>query len=260
MFYLIRLSVLLAITIPAAVVTIAVGCFDRHGKTVYRINQFWTWLILHMGKVRLRVTGLDKLDETHSYIFMVNHQSNIDIPVLVQGLVQFQLRWIAKKELLRVPFFGWAMWASKHVTVDRNDPLDAVKSLKRAQERLAAGISIVVFPEGTRSKDGKLLRFKKGGCLLAAQAGTSIVPLTIIGSGKVLPIGAWRLQPGTIDVIVGEPISVAGFRPGNLRILTEQIRTVIEGNLVQGQTLPAQHFSGGKHSIAPQQLMEKTNG
>ena len=115
---------------------------------------------------------------------------------LVQSLVRFQLRWIAKKELLWVPLFGWAMWATKHITVDRSDPLDAVRSLERAKERLAAGISIVVFPEGTRSRDGQLLPFKKGGFLLAAKTRTKIVPVTIVGSASLLPAGAWRLRPG----------------------------------------------------------------
>ena len=137
---------------------------------------------------------------------MVNHQSNIDIPVLVQSLANFQLRWIAKKELLWVPLFGWAMWATKHITVDRSDRTDGVKSLERAKQRIAAGISVVVFPEGTRSRDGKLSRFKKGGFLLAVQTGKNIVPITINGSGKVLPSGDWRLRPGTIEVIVEKPI------------------------------------------------------
>ena len=260
MFYLIRLTILAAITILLAMITIVIGCFDPHGKTVYRINQLWTWLILKIGGVKLRISGLNNIDATRQYIFMVNHQSNIDIPVLVQSLANFQLRWIAKKELLRVPFFGWAMWATKHITIDRSDPLDAIKSLKLAQRRLAAGISIVVFPEGTRSRDGKLLRFKKGGFLLAAQAGAAIVPLTIVGSGQILPIGAWQLQPGTVDVIVGEPISVEGFRPGNLRILTDRVRAVIEQNWAINQNSDCAHHIESSANLLPNPIMEEQNG
>ena len=95
------------------------GLFDPHGKRVYLINQFWTWLILRIGRDFTQVRGLENIDPGQQYIFMVNHQSNIDIPVVVQSLANFQLRWIAKKELLWVPFFGWAMWATKHITVDR---------------------------------------------------------------------------------------------------------------------------------------------
>ena len=128
MFYVLQLAVVAAVTIPLALLTTVLGLIDRHGKFVYRINQFWTWIILRIAGVTLRVRGLENIDPRRQYVFMVNHQSNIDIPVLVQSLIPFQLRWIAKKELLRVPFFGWAMWATKHITVDRSDPLDAMRN------------------------------------------------------------------------------------------------------------------------------------
>jgi 1-acyl-sn-glycerol-3-phosphate acyltransferase len=233
MFYLAQVGVLLLVTVALAIVTILCAPFDRHGKRVYRINQLWTWLILRLGRISLSVSGLENVEPGQRYIFIVNHQSNIDIPVLIQGLVRFQLRWIAKRELLWVPFFGWAMWATKHITVDRADPLAAAKSLKRAQQRLAAGISIVVFPEGTRSRDGGLLRFKKGGFLLAVKTGSKIVPVTIHGSARVLPPGEWRVRPGIIEVFIDKPVAVDEFRPGNLRPLAEQVRAVIAGRLAQ---------------------------
>jgi 1-acyl-sn-glycerol-3-phosphate acyltransferase len=231
MFYIVRLSVLLVVTIPLALLTIAFGAIDPHGKRVYRINQFWTWLILRLGGVSLRVLGLENLDARQPYIFMANHQSNVDIPVLIQSLVHFQLRWIAKKELLRVPLFGWAMWATKHITVDRADPLDAMKSLERAKERIAAGISVVVFPEGTRSRDGRLLPFKKGGFLMAAKTGAKIVPVTIVGSAALLPSGAWQLRAGTVEVFIDRPIASEGYRVGKLKMLSDQVRQAIAGHL-----------------------------
>ena len=233
MFYLVQLSVLLAVTVPLALLTIAFGTIDRHGKRVYRINQFWTWLILRVCGISLRVRGLENIDAGQPYIFMANHQSNIDIPVLIQSLARFQLRWIAKKELLRVPLFGWAMWATKHITVDRADPLDAVKSLERAGERIAAGISVVVFPEGTRSRDGRLLPFKKGGFLVAAKTGAKVVPVTIVGSAALLPAGGWRLRAGTVDVFVDRPIATEGYRVGKLKALSDQVRQVIAARLEQ---------------------------
>ena len=214
-----------------ATVTTLGGLIDPHGKVVYRINKFWTWAILFAGGVKLKITGLEKLDPQRQYIFMVNHQSNVDIPILVQSLPRYQLRWIAKRELLWVPFFGWAMWATKHITVDRTRPIDAVKGLRRAKERIAAGISVVVFPEGTRSRDGQLQRFKKGGFLLAVQTGTDVVPVTIIGSRDLLPSGAWQLRSGIVEIAIDSPISIAGFRPGNLRLLVDQVRVAIAANL-----------------------------
>jgi len=216
-----------------ATITTLAGLLDRHGKVVYRINKFWTWAILRAGGVKLKVTGLEKLDASRQYIFMVNHQSNVDIPILVQSLPQFQLRWIAKRELLWVPFFGWAMWATKHIFVDRANALNAVKSLRRAKRRIAAGISVVVFPEGTRSRDGQVQRFKKGGFLLAVESKTEIVPIAIKGSRDLLPSGAWRLRSGTVEVVVDQPVSIAGYRPGNLRLLSDQVRQTIAGQLRQ---------------------------
>jgi 1-acyl-sn-glycerol-3-phosphate acyltransferase len=231
MFYILQLTLFIVITILLAVLTISLGFFDRHGKRVYRINQLWAWLLLRMGGISLNVEGQENIDASQQYIFMVNHQSNVDIPVIVQSLARFQLRWIAKKELLWVPFFGWAMWATKHITVDRSDPQNAVKSLERARERIAAGISVVVFPEGTRSTDGKLLRFKKGGFMLAVQANTKIVPVTINGSRNLLPSGAWRLCSGSIEVFVDKPIAVDGYRAGNLRLLSDRVRKTIAAHL-----------------------------
>ena len=231
MLYFIQLSFFALLTVFLSLLTIGCGIFETHGKKAYRINQFWTWIILRVIGIRLRIDGLEKIDPQRQYVFVVNHQSNIDIPVLVQALAQFQLRWVAKKELLHVPFFGWAMWATKHVTIDRSDPQDAVKSLTRAKERLGAGISLVIYPEGTRSRDGGLQRFKKGGFLLAVQANTPIVPVTVSGSAQVLPIGAWRLRPGTIDVTIDEPVPVEGFRPGNLRLLVNRVHATIDARL-----------------------------
>jgi len=231
MLYYFQLSFIALLTVFLSVLTIICGIFESHGKRAYRINQIWTWMILRVTGIRLKVEGLENIDPKRQYVFIVNHQSNIDIPVLVQALPEFQLRWLAKKELLWVPFLGWAMWATKHVTVDRSDPQDAVKSLARAKERLDAGISLVIYPEGTRSRDGRLQRFKKGGFLLAAQANTPIIPVTVNGSAELLPAGAWRLQPGTIDITIDKPVSVEGFRPGNLRLLVNQVRATIEARL-----------------------------
>ena len=249
MFYIAKLCVLLAVTVPLAIATVTLGPLDRHGKRVYRINQFWTWLILRLGRITLNVRGLENLQSGEQYIFMVNHQSNVDIPVLVQSLARFQLRWIAKKELLRVPLFGWAMWATKHITVDRSDPLAAVRSLERAKDRLDAGISIVVFPEGTRSRDGRLLPFKKGGFLLAAKTRAKIVPVTIVGSAGLLPAGAWRLRPGTIQIFIDKPVVTENYRIGKLRLLTEQVRQVIAARL--------DHESGAANPGAGSRRLEK---
>jgi len=237
MFYVIKLAIVIVVTVALSLVTMFCGLFDAHGKRVYCLNQFWTWLIVKFSGITLTVEGLHRLDPQRQYLFVVNHQSNFDIPVLVQALPQFQLRWIAKKELLRIPFFGWAMWAAKHIPVDRTDSLDALKSLKIATARIAAGISVVVFPEGTRSPDGRLLPFKRGGFLLALKTKTPIVPVTINGTGKLLGRGEWRVRPGAIDVTIGAPILAEDFRPSGLRGLSAQVEKIIAANLRPGKPI-----------------------
>ena len=239
MLYGLKLALIGVITLPATSLTILLGLFDPLGKQVYRVSRIWSWTILKIVGVSLNVRGLHHLDTRRQYLFIANHQSNIDIPVLIQSLAGFQLRWIAKKELLKVPFFGWAMWAAKHITVDRSNNLDAARSLGKARRRIKAGISVVVFPEGTRSKDGRLLPFKKGGFLLALQTGTSIVPVTINGSGRVLRPGDWRLQRGTIDVTIGEPMAVEGSDLANVRTLSARVREQLEKALRQRTRAPS---------------------
>ncbi len=252
MFYAAKLAIVIAVTMVLSLVTVLCGLFDAQGKRVYRINQFWTWLIVKFSGITLTVEGLNRLDPQRQYLFVANHQSNFDIPVLVQALPQFQLRWIAKKELLWIPFFGWAMWAAKHITVNRADSLDALRSLKLAKQRIAAGISVVVFPEGTRSTDGKLLPFKRGGFLLALKSKTPIVPVTINGTGKLLARGEWRVQPGAITVTIGAPIAAEDFRPGGLRGVSAQVQEIIAAKLRTNDPICASQQNLTGAAIAPQ--------
>jgi 1-acyl-sn-glycerol-3-phosphate acyltransferase len=231
MVYGLKLLVIGAVTMPAALLTTILGLFDPYGKHVYGISRFWTWAILKVGGITVRAKGLDRIDPKQQYVFMVNHQSNIDIPVLMHSLPAFQLRWLAKKELLWVPLFGWAMWAGKHIAVNRSDRLNALDSLHKAKQRMKGGISLVVFPEGTRNNDEKLLPFKRGGFLLAIRTQTSIVPVTICGSGTVLPKGDWRVRRGTVEVTIGYPLSVENYRPATLRALSAQVHELIGKNL-----------------------------
>ena len=230
MLYTIKLVLIVLITLPASLLIMPLGLLDRHGKIAYKISRLWTWGILKIGGIRLMVKGLEHLDSSRQYIFMANHQSNIDIPVLVQSLTKFELRWVAKKELLFVPLFGWAMWASKHIVVDRSNRSAAMTSLRKARERIEGGISVVVFPEGTRSSDGQFLPFKRGGFVLAVKTQTPVVPITINGSGTILPRGDWRMRGGEIEVIVSEPVPLNQYHAGNIRGLLSHVRAIMESH------------------------------
>jgi len=174
-------------------------------------------------------------------------------------LPAFQLRWIAKRELLWVPFFGWAMWAAKHIVIDRSDRSDALAVLTKARQQIDQGISIVVFPEGTRSTDGSLLPFKRGGFLLAVKTRMPIVPVAIRGTGRILPKGSWRIARGEIEITVGSPISMENYRPGTIR----QLATEVYGRVAQqlestAQTADAQARRGGPALAAAAPVENRT--
>jgi 1-acyl-sn-glycerol-3-phosphate acyltransferase len=259
MFYFFKAAAIGIVTVPTAIATIIFGVFDPHGKRVYGISRLWAWAILRIGGVSFKVHGLNHLSAKQPYVFMVNHQSNIDIPVLVQALPGFQLRWIAKKELLWVPFFGWAMWAAKHIAVDRSDRSDALAVLAKARRQMDHGISIVVFPEGTRSSDGRLLPFKRGGFLLAVKTKMPIVPVTINGTGKILPKGDWRTRRGEIEITVGTPISMENYRPGTIRQLAAEVhRRVAQQLWSTSETAEAQAERSGAAVAAPAPVENRT--
>lgn len=230
MVYSLKALLVCLVTPLSSLLVLLVAPFDRNGRLAYAVGRLWAWLILKIAGVRVRVRGLDRLDASRPYIFIANHQSNIDIPALIQSLPGFQLRWIAKKQLAYIPFFGWALWASRHILVDRANRAGAMTSLRKSKARLAAGVSVVIFPEGTRGSDGKLLPFKRGGFLLAARTQTPVVPVTINGSWKILPRADWRLRPGEIEVVVDEPIAASAANARDAGALAARVRAIIEAN------------------------------
>lgn len=250
MLYSLKLILIILVTLPATLSIIPLGLLDRHGKIAYKISRVWAWAILKIGGIRLKVKGLEYLDSSRQYIFMANHQSNIDIPVLVQSLIEFQLRWVAKKELLFIPLFGWAMWASRHIVVDRSNSSKAMASLRKARERIEGGICVVLFPEGTRSSDGQLLPFKRGGFVLAVKTQTPIVPITINGSGAILPRGDWRVRGGEIEVIVSEPVALDQHHVGNIRSLLSHVRAIMESRF-QPQGRSPGGSADSVHALVP---------
>jgi 1-acyl-sn-glycerol-3-phosphate acyltransferase len=204
-----KLAIVALATVVLAPVAVAVAVFDQ--RAAYRVAQLWVRVNLAICGVRLHVRRLTPLDRA-AYVFMSNHLSQYDILAVVAALEKFQLRWVAKKELTRVPVFGWALVKTGHIIIDRSNHVQAVASLRAAQTQMAEGISIVIFPEGTRGTVGKpLLPFKKGGFMIALETGFPIVPLAIRGSGEILPRGSWYPVGGDVEVVVGAPIEVTGL-------------------------------------------------
>lgn len=193
-----------AIAIPLVVLA---SLADQEAKLAYRVAGLWAWGNLRLCGAELTVTGLEHLDPRRAYVFMSNHRSNLDVLALVVALWDFQLRWVAKEELFRIPFFGWALRASGQILINRADHAQAVASLALAKERIWNGISVVFFPEGTRSH-GTMLPFKKGGFVFAIETGTPIVPIGIRGTAGILPRDGWLVrQGGAVSIVVCPPIA-----------------------------------------------------
>src|SRR5438034_7133968 len=201
-FYLIPAISIYTIVLGAA--SIASSLFDR-GSFAHRCARAWSWLILKTTGVRVRVEGLERIAPGTTYVFVSNHQSIYDTPVLFASL-PYQLRIIAKASLARFPVLGWHLKRGGHLFVDRRTP-DRSGILKRWRALVSEGLSLIIYAEGTRSPDGRVARFKAGSFLLAIEAQLPVVPVAIVGTGRIMPKGRLRTEPGRVTLIVHDPIA-----------------------------------------------------
>lgn len=222
-------------TLVFGLLVTVVSSFERDAKVGYRLAQCWVAVNLWISGVRVKVRGLENLDRSSSYIFMSNHRSNADIVAIAWALWDFQLRWVAKKELLKVPIFGWGLRALKNIIVDRTNREEAIQSYAAARERIRRGISVMVFPEGTRGTGNDLLPFKKGGFVLAIETGTPIAPVAMFGTAAVLARKGWRVSKGEVEVVIGAPIETAGCSIDDRGRVIQQVRSAITAMLASHQ-------------------------
>ena len=209
---------------PAVVAAAAVDA-----RLAYRWSRSWAETNLAMTGVRIQSIRRASLDPTRSYVFMSNHASHFDVLAVVAALPEFQLRWVAKRELADIPLFGWALRNAGHIIIDRSNAEQAIATLRAAKAQMDAGISVMIFPEGTREgHDNELLPLKKGGFVLALETGAPIVPIAVRGSRAILSRDDWRIHAGDIEVVVGEPIPVVGE---DRKTLAERVRAVFAREL-----------------------------
>jgi 1-acyl-sn-glycerol-3-phosphate acyltransferase len=213
-------------TIVGAVAALLSRLFDSSGDTVLVLARWWSRAICSLSGVKIEVEGGGALDHTHSYVFMANHLSTIDIWALYVAL-PLPVRMIAKKQLASIPLFGWAMWAGRFIFIDRQNGVSARRSIERATERIRAGASVLLFPEGTRSRDGQLQPFKKGGFHMAIDAGAPIVPVALQGTRELMPRGSLRVKPGRVKVTIGAPIPTEGLGADDRNALLERVHGTI---------------------------------
>jgi 1-acyl-sn-glycerol-3-phosphate acyltransferase len=215
-------------TIVLGAASIASSVFDRRGHFAHGCARAWSWLILKTTGVRVAVKGLDRIVPGTTYVFVSNHQSIYDIPVIFASL-PYQLRIIAKESLSRFPVLGWHLKRGGHLFVDRQNP-DRAGILRRWRQLVSEGLSLIIFAEGTRSADGHVAKFKAGSFLLAMEAGLPIVPLAVIGTRQVMPKGRLRTEPADVCLVVHDPIEPPRLdapSAHDARVLAERVHAVV---------------------------------
>jgi 1-acyl-sn-glycerol-3-phosphate acyltransferase len=233
-FYLIPAISVYTIVLGAA--SIVSSLFDRRGRFAHACARAWSWLILKTTGVRVTVDGLERLAPGTTYIFVANHQSHYDTPIIFSSL-PYQLRIIAKDSLARFPVLGWHLKRGGHLFVDRRNP-DRSGILERWRALVSDGLSLIIYAEGTRSADGRVARFKAGSFLLAIQAGLPVVPLAVIGTRRVMPKGRLQTEPGDVRLVVHDPIPAPPLdRPTvrDARALAEHAHAIVAATVAQLQ-------------------------
>ena len=205
--------------------------FDSGGRWQHACARLWSRLILATSGIRTRVEGIENVLRRETAIYCVNHQSAMDIPVLFVHL-PVQFRFVAKRSLFSVPFMGWHLRRSGHIPVDRDRPRGTRKSLDEAAEKIRAGSSVVLFPEGHRSRDGKMLPFRSGSFYLAIQSGVPVVPITLNGTRAVLKPDTYHVRAGLIEMIVHPPIPTSTLGREDVEALSAKVRAQIMSRFV----------------------------
>lgn len=225
------LSVFIPLTFLFAASALLCTLVDASGSSYAFHARLWARLSLLLAGARVTLRGTEHLP-AGPVIFMSNHQSNFDILSLLASLPR-QIYWIAKKELFDIPVFGTSMKRGGYIPLDRSDGRRALKSMDSAAAIIRAGKSVVMFPEGTRSRDLRLLPFKRGGFMLALRAGVPVVPVTINGSGRVNPAGCAVIRSGTITITLHPPLMplITGSRTEAETRLMEQVHCAISSVL-----------------------------
>jgi len=216
-------------TIILGIPVMFAGILSRTGNLAFSISKLWAYTMLAVSFVRMEIKNKNKILKGTPYIIISNHQSHYDIITLVTTL-GIQFRWIIKKEILKLPIFGYALYASRNIFIDRSNTARAIESINKGIDRLPKGVSVMVFAEGTRSPDGQIHEFKKGGFVTAVRRKIPILPVTVNGSRRVMRKGSFTLKPGKIQIVIGDPIDTSGYTTDTVQELIDKTRQTIIAN------------------------------
>ena len=220
--YLLIDPLIVVTTLAFGVASMLASTFDKRGRTQHAIARLWARILLAVSGARIRVEGLEKLEKDAAYVLVANHSSYMDTPVVLQ--IPLQIRFFAKRGLFRIPLLGGHLRRAGHLPVVRENPRASLKSLTEGARLVRErGVSVVLFPEGGRSPDG-LREFKEGAAYLAIKAGVPAVPIGIIGTRQVLPMGSFHVRPHAVTVRIGDPISTEGMKLDARGALSQTLR------------------------------------
>ncbi|MDI9560884.1 MAG: lysophospholipid acyltransferase family protein [Pseudomonadota bacterium] len=224
---LFSILMLVSSTISLSMIAIILYPFDPKGIRVNRIGRFWAILNIKASGIRVYIEGIENIVEP-PYILMCNHQSTLDIFALLSSL-RLPFKWVAKKELFSVPFLGWALKSGRNISLDRENPREGLKAMNEAVKKIKDGMNVVIFPEGTWSTNEELLPFKKGAFSLAVRTGVPIIPVGIIGTGRLQPDGCFiPKEKGKVYIKIGQPVCTTKQGPSAKTELMCEVRSCIE--------------------------------
>ncbi len=200
------------------------------------VARLWAKVIVRVSGVKVKIEGLEHVRGEGPYLFMSNHQGAYDIFAL-EGHLPFHFKWLAKRELFSIPVLGWAMAAAGYISIDREGTRKTVEAMNEAARKIREGMSVVIFPEGSRSPDGSIQPFKKGGFTLAIKSKVPIIPVSIIGSREIMPKGKLTAGSGEIRIRIGHSIETQNYSLKDRKVLMEKVRQTISKNfkLISGK-------------------------
>ncbi len=223
-----------AYTLVLGIASIPFGFFDKDGSMLHWFAQVWAKLTMKSIFSPFTVTGLDQIDMSKPHVYAVNHGSALDIPALYAYL-PFQFRILHKKELLSYPIVGWHLKRSGQICVDQQNPARSVGQIKSALRTLRRGMPLVIFPEGGRTPDGRILPFLSGAFFLAIKSGVDIVPVALRGMYELLPMNTYHVKSRPLEMRVGRPISTAGLTMQDMDALSAKVKQAMEEMYYDGK-------------------------
>jgi 1-acyl-sn-glycerol-3-phosphate acyltransferase len=228
----IRITGAILFTLVMAIVALIAIPFNHNGHWYHRVSRWWSHILLIICGLKLSTQGTERLVQGQTYIYVTNHASLLDIPVIVAG-IPGQIRIVYKKELQKIPLFGWGLKWGSYIGIDRGRSAEAKKGLDEAIQMIHRGASVLLYAEGTRTLDGKLQPFKRGAFNLAVSAGIPVVPLTINGTFSIMPKGSLAIRPQPVELIFEEPIPVGSEqgKEAELRLM-EKVHAAIAKHYV----------------------------